>query len=57
MVYTEVTVILAVIGPVVEFVAVKLGIFPVPDAARPIQYYHSSMCRIFDLQGALFGNF
>ena len=34
-VYTEVTVIFAVIGPVVEFVAVKLGIFPDPEAARP----------------------
>ena len=35
-VYTEVTLILAVIGPVVKFVAVKLGIFPLPDAANPI---------------------
>ena len=35
-VYTEVTVTLPVIGPVVEFVAVKLGIFPLPDAANPI---------------------
>ena len=35
-VYTEVTVMLAVIGPVVEFVAVKLGIFPLHEAAKPI---------------------
>jgi hypothetical protein len=36
LVYVGVTVIVATTGAVVAFVAVKLGILPVPDAARPI---------------------
>ena len=34
--YKDVAVIFAVIGAVLEFVVVKLGIFPVPDVAKPI---------------------
>ena len=35
------------IGPVVEFVAVKLGIFPVPDAAKPISVL--SLVQVYDI--------